>query len=249
MGLLDIFKNLPTMNEIKGNVGEQLTKYMAKIDIPETLVLHDVLIDGKEGQTSQIDILLIGAKGIYVVEVKMYTDARVYGDCKKNTWYYYKGGKKYDIYSPYKQNEQHSKYLKAFLQEFGDVPCFSIIALLCEDFKVTNVNEDEKCPTNIILNGLLSLRKAVTVLAKDKPVVFTEETQKEIYEYIQAHQYAGKEVRREHKDNVIAVKEAKKKEEEQNICPFCKTELVQRSGKYGVFYGCSNYPKCRYTKK
>ena len=25
-------------------------------------------------------------------------------------------------------------------------------------------------------------------------------------------------------------------------------ELKLRSGKYGSFYGCSNYPKCRYTR-
>lgn len=38
-------------------------------------------------------------------------------------------------------------------------------------------------------------------------------------------------------------------EEKQNICPYCKTELVARKGKYGDFYGCSNYPKCKFTKK
>ena len=28
-------------------------------------------------------------------------------------------------------------------------------------------------------------------------------------------------------------------------CPLCKTLMVQRSGKYGIFYGCQNYPKCK----
>jgi len=97
MGILDKLKNLPTINEMKGGLGEHLTKFMAKIDIPETLVIHDVLIEGAEEQTSQIDILLIGVKGIYVVEVKMYQDARIYGDCKKSKWYYYRGGRKYEI--------------------------------------------------------------------------------------------------------------------------------------------------------
>ena len=36
---------------------------------------------------------------------------------------------------------------------------------------------------------------------------------------------------------------------EQKICPYCKTDLVLRKGKYGEFYGCSNYPKCKYTMK
>lgn len=31
-------------------------------------------------------------------------------------------------------------------------------------------------------------------------------------------------------------------------CPKCGGELLQRSGKFGSFYGCGNYPVCRYTK-
>ena len=52
MGILDRLKELPTLNEVTGGVGEQLTKIVAKIEIPDTLVLHDVLIDGAENQTS-----------------------------------------------------------------------------------------------------------------------------------------------------------------------------------------------------
>lgn len=33
------------------------------------------------------------------------------------------------------------------------------------------------------------------------------------------------------------------------ICPKCGGKLVKRKGKYGEFIGCSNYPKCNYTKK
>ncbi len=32
-------------------------------------------------------------------------------------------------------------------------------------------------------------------------------------------------------------------------CPKCHNVLVKRKGKYGEFYGCENYPKCKYTKK
>jgi hypothetical protein len=32
------------------------------------------------------------------------------------------------------------------------------------------------------------------------------------------------------------------------ICPRCGGSLQLRSGKYGNFYGCSNYPKCKFTK-
>ena len=33
------------------------------------------------------------------------------------------------------------------------------------------------------------------------------------------------------------------------VCEKCGGHLILRNGKYGDFYGCSNYPKCRYTKQ
>ena len=38
-------------------------------------------------------------------------------------------------------------------------------------------------------------------------------------------------------------------EENKRTCPRCKSELVERTGTYGKFLGCSSYPKCRYTYK
>ena len=34
---------------------------------------------------------------------------------------------------------------------------------------------------------------------------------------------------------------------QQGKCPRCGGALKLRNGKYGAFYGCSNYPKCRFT--
>lgn len=32
-------------------------------------------------------------------------------------------------------------------------------------------------------------------------------------------------------------------------CPKCGAEMVKRSGKFGEFYGCSDFPRCRGTRK
>lgn len=35
----------------------------------------------------------------------------------------------------------------------------------------------------------------------------------------------------------------------QETCPQCKQgRLIERTGKFGPFYGCTNYPKCKYTR-
>jgi len=35
---------------------------------------------------------------------------------------------------------------------------------------------------------------------------------------------------------------------ERRVCKKCGSELVLRKGKYSEFYGCANFPRCRYTE-
>lgn len=41
----------------------------------------------------------------------------------------------------------------------------------------------------------------------------------------------------------------KRKTEPEILCPKCGSEMVKRKGMYGEFYGCSNFPRCRGTRK
>ena len=52
---------------------------------------------------------------------------------------------------------------------------------------------------------------------------------------------------RKHVNEIKEAKYVKKQKEKSGMCPKCAGALVLRNGKYGKFYGCSNYPKCRYT--
>lgn len=36
--------------------------------------------------------------------------------------------------------------------------------------------------------------------------------------------------------------------EKKYYCPACSGILVPREGKFGPFWGCSNYPNCKFTK-
>ncbi|MDR2941501.1 MAG: topoisomerase DNA-binding C4 zinc finger domain-containing protein [Treponema sp.] len=40
----------------------------------------------------------------------------------------------------------------------------------------------------------------------------------------------------------------KKQKVNSLICPKCGGSLVIRNGPYGSFYGCSNYPSCRFKQ-
>lgn len=242
MRLFGFMNKMPTLNELSGSFGEWLAKLYAKT-FPGALVLHDVLINGDDGFTSQIDLILIGNKGAYVVEMKMFDDAKIYGDTQKTKWNYYKHGRKYEIYSPLKQNQKHIKYLRDFLKGFGDIPLFSIITMVCDDFKMSGENGEN----TIICNSLPAMERAIYKIAEGKPEVLDDIKKQEIFNYIKANQHAGKKARQDHKQRVIAYKENLEEMERQKICPYCKTEMVLRQGKNGEFYGCKNFPKCRYT--
>ena len=36
---------------------------------------------------------------------------------------------------------------------------------------------------------------------------------------------------------------------QQAVCPRCGGKIVLRNGRYGSFYGCQNYPQCRWTSR
>ena len=40
----------------------------------------------------------------------------------------------------------------------------------------------------------------------------------------------------------------KYKRMEKRICKQCGSEMIIRKGQFGEFFGCSKFPKCRYTE-
>jgi len=37
-------------------------------------------------------------------------------------------------------------------------------------------------------------------------------------------------------------------EYDKNLCPECNGEMIARSGQYGKFWGCKNFPTCKGTR-
>ena len=50
------------------------------------------------------------------------------------------------------------------------------------------------------------------------------------------------------KQHIAEIHKTQRDLEFDNICPRCGGRLVVRNGRNGEFYGCSNYPNCRFTK-
>lgn len=35
---------------------------------------------------------------------------------------------------------------------------------------------------------------------------------------------------------------------EETLCPDCGSKMISRTGKFGVFWGCSKFPECKGTR-
>lgn len=57
----------------------------------------------------------------------------------------------------------------------------------------------------------------------------------------------GRKADKQHLKDIGKVLEQKYDAITSGRCPRCGGTLVLRKGKFGKFYGCSNYPQCKYT--
>lgn len=60
--------------------------------------------------------------------------------------------------------------------------------------------------------------------------------------------YVENETEREQREFKERNREAARKHR-GTVCPECGSDLIQRSGPYGLFIGCTNFPDCRYSRK
>lgn len=136
--------------EWMGRRGEKLTERELKLVRflgRDGKILRNVYIPKENGETSEIDVLYITQKGIFVIESKNYS-GWVFGSEKNYQWTVsLSNGIKNKLYNPIKQNQTHMKWLQNYVGE--DIPLFSIIAFsercalkLKGEFTVPVINRD-----------------------------------------------------------------------------------------------------------
>ena len=99
----------------KGARGEYRTSEQLDKAPFEKKLLFNVYIPNRSGALTELDIIMISTKGIYVIENKNYS-GWIFGDEKSKNWCETIKGKKYFFYNPVKQNKSHIKNLEKVLQ-------------------------------------------------------------------------------------------------------------------------------------
>ncbi|MEI8045810.1 MAG: nuclease-related domain-containing protein [Bacteroidota bacterium] len=101
---------------------------LLKHGIPAQTIFHDLYVKKKDGDFSQIDLVVVTKVGIIVFEVKDFS-GWIYGNGNYAQWTQVLayGKNKYRFYNPIMQNNKHIIDLKMQLEQFQNIPFYSIV--------------------------------------------------------------------------------------------------------------------------
>ena len=223
----------------KGKAGEKaVARRLKRLPEEEYKVINDLMLPTSYG-TTQLDHVVVSRYGIFVIETKNYK-GYVYGGENAEYWTQNIWGNKYSIPNPIRQNNTHIKALEYHLKKLNiDCPIHSIVTFAGRCSVSVNVTSD--CEI-IYYNELLPL------IRRYKDPLFSQDDVERIVIYLEELNIADKAARKNHNAQVSAHQYERKQKIREGICPRCGGTLVYRKGKYGPFWGCSNYPKCNFIQ-
>lgn len=217
----------------KGIIGEwEVRLILGRTKKGEKYVLNNILFDTKT-KSCQIDHILINKNGIFVIETKNYS-GRIYGNDNQLEWtqVLQYGRVKNKFYNPVKQNQTHIYELKNIIDK--ETPVKSLIVFVQGNTKYINSDYVYKRS---------QIKSVVRKKINDKTL--TVEEMENIYNQILNASKNSTTTNKEHVKNINKMKE----NIANNVCPRCGGKLIEKSSRFGTFYGCENYPKCEFTKK
>ena len=245
--ILRVIRNTPT------NIGEagEERAHNFLMQLPEEyIVMDDIMLKTDRG-TTQIDHIVVSKYGIFAIETKNYR-GKIYGSDYKDQWkqiiltdvnYMKKLWKTYTyvtknyLYNPVKQALGHTYALKKVLKEWPNMKIIPIVVFV-GDADISNVKSQYDVVYGENLISTIQNYRTVYLNDSDTERIHNRLLQLNVRDSVSNY---------EHVQNIEAVKDEKGRKILQGICPQCGGKLVLRNGKYGRFYGCSNYPRCKYT--
>ncbi len=216
--------------KIIGFFGEYWTKQvLRKLPRDKYKIINNVFIS-VNGSMHQIDHVVLSPFGVFSIETKQY-NGFITGNKYDKHWVRHVGKKKYYYTNPIRQNYGHVKALSELLN--------------LEESKVYNVVcIPSKAKLKIEHSGELTRYGSLAdkILSYKREVIHNVD---ELVNIVNENNIKDNNIKKQHIENI------KKNivDDDLSKCPKCGSKLVERTSKYGGFLGCSNYPKCKYTRK
>lgn len=224
-------------SKIKGSIGEAKVNTRLNFLGKEYIVLKDILINGTNGYSSQIDELVLSEYGLFVIETKNYK-GWIFGNEKAENWTQVIYKEKHTFRNPIKQNWSHIYALKSLLSDYPNIKYHPIVVF---SGNATLKSIESSIP--VIYSN--KLNSTIRKLSFEKCLSIDEVNK--IQTILESSELKERNARKEHIKNIKQNVREKKIKMANLICPRCNGELKLRNGRNGKFYGCSNYPRCRFT--
>jgi hypothetical protein len=235
----------------KGNYGEYLTyEALRSFEAEGARFLFNCYLPKENGETTEIDILMIHSSGIYVLESKNYS-GWIFGSETQKYWTQTlpsrRKNKSYFL-NPIIQNKLHIKWLTNLVG--GGVPVHSIIVFSerCE------LKQIELSSTNIHVVKRSMLGPTVRAIDSRTVNLLSMAQVNDLYAKLYPYTQVSESVKSQHIHNVQHNQSTQGNGTYNALrCPMCGSSLVLRQAKKGSyagkqFYGCSNFPRCRYIR-
>lgn len=113
---------------------------MLRLGVHPKAIFHDLYLQKRNGEFSQIDIVVATPQGLLAIEVKDYS-GWLFGNEKQRYWTQVLnyGKEKYRFYNPIMQNAGHIKALREQSAQFAHLPIFNVV-LFAGNCTLKNVN-------------------------------------------------------------------------------------------------------------
>ena len=220
--------------KFKGARGESsVARKLGKLRKEEYKVFNDVMLNTSWG-SSQIDHIVISIYGIFVIETKNYS-GWIHGNENSQNWTQTIYKKKTKFRNPVKQNWGHVYALKETL---SSTVTYHPIIVFTGSAELKNVYSK----TPVIYGSQLNK----TIRDNYRQPILSIEQVKRLADRLTVGTNLNKKSNSDHVRQVRQYVAENKKKVKSNICPRCEGNLVVRTGPYGKFYGCSNFPRCKY---
>ncbi len=223
--------------KIKGVIGEySVARKLRRLNKNDYIVYNDIYLKNK-GRSKQIDHLILSVYGIFVIETKNYK-GWIFGNESSKYWTQTLYKNKYKIFNPVIQSWSHINFLKQISSEFTDLRYFPIVVF-------AGAGKLKKIKSSV---PVIYKRKLLRTIRRNKEIHITHSQLKKIDHLIEQVIVEKKDFKKKHRKFVKRISKRDKKRSVPRYCPKCGGKLTLKSGKYGEFYGCSNFPECSYTK-
>ena len=225
--------------KFKGRIGEKkVRKQLGMLPSANYKILNDVMVKGKKG-TSQIDHIVVSPQGIFVIETKNYK-GWIHGSENSEYWTQTIFRFKTRFRNPIKQNWGHIYTLKETLPEYKDVPYYPIVVFVGKA-KLKNIDvKTDVIHADRLFETITRGRGGIQLGHNDIERIITPLKEASIKDT---------QTKKDHVSRIKWNVKIRKMKERVLICPQCGGQLVKRSGRYGEFYGCKNYPQCKYKTR